>query len=119
MVENFKWVPLFIVFLGGISLHVSKALLCHFFEVNINWGATSKEAESCDLLEEVPRILKNFWGTFAFCFSMTALMICGVYAFPHDWRIVNFVNIYPLASSTVCHFALPVFLNPALMRFTF
>lgn len=45
---------------------MSKALLCHFFEIDIQWGATSKEAEEVNFLEEVPRILRSFAGTFAF-----------------------------------------------------
>jgi hypothetical protein len=50
---------------------------------------------------------------------MTALMICGYFVFPRDWRITDFVSIYPLAAVTASHFALPVLLNPALMKFTF
>lgn len=119
VITNFKWAPLFTIFLGGISLHVSKALLCHFFEINIQWGATSKEVERCNFLEEVPKILKSFCGTFVFCFLMTALMVCGMYVFPRVWRIDEFASIYPLASVTVCHFLLPVLLNPALMKFSF
>ncbi|KAF3347601.1 glycosyl transferase family group 2-domain-containing protein [Verticillium dahliae] len=119
LITNFKWAPLFTIFLGGISLHVSKALLCHFFEINIQWGATSKEVERCNFLEEVPKILKSFCGTFVFCFLMTALMVCGMYVFPRVWRIDEFASIYPLASVTVCHFLLPVLLNPALMKFSF
>ncbi|KAM0278332.1 hypothetical protein ACHAQH_005251 [Verticillium albo-atrum] len=116
---NFKWAPLFTIFLGGLSLHVSKALLCHFFEINIQWGATSKEVERCNFLEEIPKILKSFWGTFLFCFLMATLMVCGMYTFPRVWRIDEFASIYPLASVTVCHFLLPVLLNPALMKFSF
>lgn len=33
------------VFVGGLSLHLSQAILCHFFEIDMAWGATSKEAE--------------------------------------------------------------------------
>ncbi|KAH7361929.1 glycosyl transferase family group 2-domain-containing protein [Plectosphaerella cucumerina] len=119
LINNFKWVPLFSIFLGGLSLHISKALLCHFFELDIQWGATSKEVERCNFLEEIPKIAKSFWGTFLYCFIMTALMICGYFVFPRDWRITDFVSIYPLAAVTASHFALPVLLNPALMKFTF
>lgn len=116
--NNFKWIPLFSIFLGGISLHVSKALLCHFFEINIQWGATSKEVEHCNFLEEIPKIIKSFWGTFLFCFLMTGLLVAGYFFFPREWQIKTFASIYPLASVTICHFALPVLLNPALMKFT-
>lgn len=116
---NIKWTPLFTVFLGGLSLHVSRALLSHLFEINIQWGATSKEVERCNFLEEVPKIIRSFRGTFLYCFLMTAIMVCGAVVMPHDWRVTDFASVYPLASITVCHFALPVFLNPALMKFSF
>ncbi|KAK6210383.1 glycosyltransferase family 2 protein [Colletotrichum tabaci] len=117
--NNFKWMPVFSIFLGGISLHVSKALLCHFFEINIQWGATSKEVERCNFIEEIPKIIKNFAGTFIYTFGVTALIICGIYVFPPLWQISTFATIFPLCVSIVSHFALPVLLNPALMKFTF
>ncbi|KAF6838080.1 glycosyltransferase family 2 protein [Colletotrichum plurivorum] len=117
--DNFKWMPVFCVFLGGIPLHVSKALLCHFFEIDIQWGATSKEVENVNFLEEIPRLIKNFAGTFIFCFGLTALVVCGYYVFPEQWQIRTFATIFPLCVTIVSHFALPVLLNPALMKFTF
>ncbi|KAK0822183.1 hypothetical protein LTR73_009387, partial [Friedmanniomyces endolithicus] len=30
------------------------------FEVNMTWGATSKEAEATNFFKEVPRVLKSF-----------------------------------------------------------
>ncbi|TDZ51795.1 Glucans biosynthesis glucosyltransferase H [Colletotrichum trifolii] len=117
--ENFRWMPIFFIFLGGISLHVSKALACHFFEIDIQWGATAKEVETCNFLEEIPKLFKSFAGTFVFCFGLTALIICGYYVFPVQWQIRTFATIYPLCATIVSHFALPVLLNPALMKFTF
>ncbi|KAH6687246.1 glycosyl transferase family group 2-domain-containing protein [Plectosphaerella plurivora] len=116
---NMKWTPLFTVFLGGISLHVSKALLCHLLSIDIQWGATSKEAERCNFLEEVPKIVKGFWATFVFCFLVVGLLVCGATVFPRDWRITDFASIFPLAAQAFCHFSLPVLLNPALMMFSF
>jgi len=116
--DNLKWVPMFTIFLGGISLHVSQAILSHMFEIDMVWGATAKEVERVHFGEEVVRILKRFKFTFFYCFSCVALIICGVYAFPLEWRINFFFSIYPLATIVFCHFALPVFLNPALMMFT-
>ncbi|PTB34760.1 hypothetical protein M441DRAFT_85102 [Trichoderma asperellum CBS 433.97] len=116
--ENFQWVPMFTIFLGGISLHLSQAILSHFFEIDINWGATSKEVEDVNFRKEILRIVKDFKWTFFFCFSCTALIISGYYAFPLFWRIQAFYCIYPLTIAIIGHFALPVFLNPALMKFT-
>lgn len=115
--NNFKWIPLMTIFLGGISLHVSQALLCHFFSIDMTWGATAKELEEVNFVEEIPRLFRRFKGTFVFVFAMTALMICGAYAFPHEWQITTFASIWPLGATIICHFLLPVALNPALMVF--
>ncbi|KAK7931686.1 Glucans biosynthesis glucosyltransferase H [Apiospora marii] len=115
--ENFKWLPLMVIFLGGISLHVSQALLSHFFSIDMTWGATAKEFEEVNFVEEIPRLLKRFKGTFFFCFVMTALLICAYWVFPFNWQIRHFASIFPMANLIVCHFLLPVALNPALMVF--
>ncbi len=109
---------MFCIFLGGISLHVSQAILCHFFEIDMVWGATAKELEEVRFGPEIVRILRRFKFTFIFCFACTALMICGNTVFPVQWRIDTFYSIYPLAAVVVSHFCLPVLLNPALMMFT-
>jgi hypothetical protein len=57
--ENFKWTFMLVIFLGGLSLHVSQALLSHMFEIDMTWGATSKEAEFSNFFIEMPKVLKN------------------------------------------------------------
>jgi len=99
-------------------MHVSQALLCHFFEIDMTWGATAKEIEDTSFFTEVPRLIKRFKFTFLFCFACTALMIVCAFVVPWDWRITDFVAIYPLCTVVVSHFMLPVALNPALMMFT-
>ncbi|KAH7350772.1 glycosyl transferase family group 2-domain-containing protein [Rhexocercosporidium sp. MPI-PUGE-AT-0058] len=98
--ENFKWLLLMTVFLGGISLHVSESLLCHFFEINMTWGATAKEF------------------TFIFCFGSAIIMIVCAEVLPWQWQIKDFLPIFPLCTVVVSHFLLPIALNPALMAFT-
>ncbi|RYP89456.1 hypothetical protein DL769_000007 [Monosporascus sp. CRB-8-3] len=115
--DNVKWIPLISIFLGGISLHVSQAILSHFFSIDMTWGATAKELERVNFVEELPRLLRRFKGTFAFCLGAVALIICGVHAFPPQWRITYFASVWPLGNIVVCHFLLPVALNPALMVF--
>ena len=106
------------VFLGGISLHVSQALLCHFFEINMTWGATAKEAEDVDFFEELPRLLKRFKFTFIFVFAASGMMIALATVLPWEWQIRDFTAIYPLCTVVVSHFLLPIALNPSLMTFT-
>lgn len=123
--ENVKWVPLLSVFLGGLSLHVSQALLSHMFAVDMSWGATGKESSAAtrsNFFLELPKILRRFKYSILFATAaVLAMLVLATGAWglvPHDWRIGDFVAIVPLASVAGCHLLLPVVLNPALMVFT-
>lgn len=59
LLENFKWMVLLAIFLGGLSLHVLQAILSHMFEIEMTWGVTSKEAEFSNFWIEVPRVIKK------------------------------------------------------------
>ena len=118
LLENFKWVPLLAVFLGGVSLHVSQAILCHLFSINLEWGATAKEVTNTTFFAEVPKLLKKFRGTFVFVFGMVVVMVAGARFVPALWRIDTFIAIFPLCNVVVSHFLLPIALNPSLMLFT-
>lgn len=118
--ENFKWVFLLGIFLGGLSLHVSQALLAHMFEIDMVWGATAKEIEFSNFFIEVPKVLRRFKISFAF--SLLAIIAMVVLAtgssfVPHDWMIKDFVAILPMATVAGSHMLLPIVLNPALMTF--
>ena len=123
--ENLTWLPLLTVFLGGVSMHVSQAIACHMFSIDMSWGATSKEAENTTFFAEVPKILQKFKFTFAFCLTMITGMIvlAGVgpvgNLVPFDWQITTFTAIWPLSTVVAFHFLLPLVLNPGLMQFTF
>lgn len=118
--ENFKWTFMLAIFLGGLSLHVSQALLAHMFEIDMTWGATAKEAEFSNFFIEVPKVLKKF--KFSMIFSIigiAGMVILALAPFvPYDWKIKDFVAILPMATVTVSHLLLPLALNPALMTFS-
>lgn len=118
--ENFKWTFLLAIFLGGLSLHVSQALLAHMFEIDMTWGATSKEAEFSNFFIEVPKVLKKF--KFSMLFStifIAGMVILAVAPFiPYSWHITDFVAILPMATVAASHLLLPLALNPALMTFS-
>ena len=123
--ENFKWLLLLTVFLGGISLHVSQAIACHLFGINMTWGATAKEATETTFFKEIPTIAKKFKFTFCFCIFVTTAMIVlsglgpvGALV-PYHWQITGFTAIFPLAILVGFHFLMPLVLNPGLMQFTF
>lgn len=115
---NFKWILLLTVFLGGISVHVSQALLCHMFSIDMSWGATSKEVENTSFFEEIPKLLKRFKYTFLWCVVTAGGMIYLAVAAPFSWRIGFFTAIWPLATVIGSHILLPIALNPSLMLFT-
>lgn len=109
------------IFLGGLSLHVSSALLAHMFEINMTWGATAKEAEFSNFFIEVPKVLRKF--KFSMLFAVIGILGMIVLSegnsfVPPDWQIKDFVAILPMSTVTVSHMLLPIVLNPALMTFS-
>ncbi|KAK0192967.1 glycosyl transferase family group 2-domain-containing protein [Armillaria mellea] len=75
LIENLRWVPFFLFFFGGLSIHLSTALLAHMFSYDMTWGSTGKEVEKSTFWIEVPRILKGFWLSFVICFALIIMMI--------------------------------------------
>ncbi|ORY18874.1 glycosyl transferase family group 2-domain-containing protein [Clohesyomyces aquaticus] len=118
--ENVKWILILAIFLGGLSLHVSKALLAHMLEIDMSWGATSKEAEFSNFFIEAPKVLKRFKFSISYALMGISGMIVLATAssIPPSWHITDFVAILPMATVTVSHLLLPIVLNPALMTFS-
>ena len=116
---NFKWIFLLTIFLGGVSLHVSQALLCHMFSIDMSWGATAKELVDTTFFEEFNKALRKYKVTFIWCIATSALMVYLAKFGPPFWRIDFFTAIWPLATVVTSHFLLPIVLNPGLMLLTF
>ncbi|PBP22111.1 hypothetical protein BUE80_DR006943 [Diplocarpon rosae] len=117
--ENVRWTVMLAIFLGGLSLHVSQALLAHMFRIDMTWGATSKEAEFSNFFIEVPKVLKKFWGSMVFSLvGIAGMVVLSTDLVPDDWQITDFVAILPMATITASHLLLPLALNPALMTFS-
>jgi len=116
--ENFKWIPMLTIFLGGISLHISQALIAHFFSIDMEWGSTSKEVEDITFFEAMRHVGKKFKWTFAFCAVMTTAMLVCAYAIQQDWQIRLLIACWPMGTVIVTHALLPIVLNPQLMTFT-
>ncbi|KAG8629612.1 hypothetical protein KVT40_003477 [Elsinoe batatas] len=104
--ENIKWIPMFVVFLGGLSIHVSQALLSHMFIWEMSWGSTVKEATYSNIFVDV--------------LALSAMTVLGTASFvPYDWKITSFLAWWPMLSCWMSHLLLPIALNPALMTFSF
>ncbi|CAA9962682.1 glycosyl transferase family 2 protein [Pyrenophora teres f. maculata] len=115
---NLKWIPLLTVFLGGISLHISQAILCHFLSIPLEWGTTSKESEQIGFFQAMTRVLKRFKWSFLICLAMTAVMLALAFALDKEYRITTLIAVWPMGTVIVNHFLLPLVLNPQLMTFT-
>jgi hypothetical protein len=105
--ENMKWIPMLTIFLGGISLHVSQALLAHFFSIDMEWGSTSKEAEDVTFFEAMKHVARKFKWTFAFVIVMTTVMLVCRYAIQSDWQISLLIAVWPTGTVIVNHALLP------------
>ncbi|KAJ3511596.1 hypothetical protein NLJ89_g4008 [Agrocybe chaxingu] len=122
MFENLRWVPFFLFFFGGLSIHLSTALLAHLFSYDMTWGSTGKEVERSSFWIEVPRIWQRFKLSFIICFACIAMMIIFTTDIvPFEWQIPGWewALIIPLALVVGCHILLPIVLNPWLMIFSY
>lgn len=113
--QNLKWIPLLTVFLGGVSLHVSQALVCHFLSIDMEWGATTKEHTDVSFYQAMKDVMTKFRWSFAFCFAATGIMLGLRYATPEEWKVDLLVAVWPMCTVVVNHALLPVVLNPQLM----
>ncbi|KAJ7659258.1 glycosyl transferase family group 2-domain-containing protein [Mycena polygramma] len=122
LVENSTWVPFFFFFFGGLSIHLTTALLAHMFSYNIQWGATKKEVERSNFWIEVPRIWQRFRMAFCICFALIAMMIVlSTPVVTPAWQIpgTSWAVILPLAIVCGGHILFPIVLNPWLMIFSY
>ncbi|KIK60091.1 hypothetical protein GYMLUDRAFT_244535 [Collybiopsis luxurians FD-317 M1] len=121
-IENLRWIPFFLFFFGGLSIHLSTAILAHLFSYDMTWGSTGKEVEKSTFWIEVPRIIKNFKVSIVICLMLIAMMVIFTTdAVPFEWQIPgwNWALIIPLSLVVGCHLMLPIALNPWLMKFSY
>jgi len=121
LIENLRWVPFFLFFFGGLSIHLSTAILAHMFSYDMTWGSTVKEVERSTFWIEVPRIWKNFKLSFIICFAGIIMMIVFTsQSVPFEWQIqANYALTIPVCLVVGCHILLPIVLNPWLMIFSY
>ncbi|KAJ3488592.1 hypothetical protein NLI96_g2716 [Meripilus lineatus] len=120
--ETLHWIPFFFFFFGGLSIHLSQALLAHLFSYNITWGATKKEVERSNFWLEVPKIFQRFWLALLLCVVISAgMVILSTNLVPLGWQIPgwDWAVIVPLALSVGCHALYPIVLNPWFMVFSY
>ncbi|TFK22850.1 hypothetical protein FA15DRAFT_671099 [Coprinopsis marcescibilis] len=119
---NIVWIPFFFFFFGGLSIHISIAILAHMFSYNITWGATKKEVERSNFWIEVPKILKRFASVLVICLiCLVGMIILATPLVPVEWQIPieSWAVTVPLALGIGCHILYPIVLNPWLMIFSY
>ena len=112
--EGIKWTPMFLLFFGGISYHLFKAIACHFFDIKMEWTATAKELENSGFRAGLDRIVRDFKTMYLFILALTIGMVYLACYAPYGWTISDFTAIVPLANQVGCHALLPVSYGHAL-----
>jgi hypothetical protein len=101
-------IKLLVIFFGGISWHLSYALIAHLFSLPIEWASTAKELEATGFFISLERVLKMYRWVLLFTVPMMGAMIyLGEFA-PPGWTINTFVSIIPLATQIGGHIGLPL-----------
>lgn len=110
--ENFKYITLLAIFFGGLSMHLSKPLLYHLFELPISWSATAKTLDNSHFFKEIPMVWRRYKYHYIALFIMVIGMIVIAVAVPEIWRINDLLTVLPLAFMVGCHILSPLVLNP-------
>jgi hypothetical protein len=97
-----------VVFFGGISWHISYALLAHLFTLPIEWSSTAKELEAGGFFIGMERVFKAFKFVLLFMACMTAALIYLAQFAPYGWKISAWTSIVPIAFQIFGHVMLPL-----------
>ena len=97
----------FVLFFGGLSFHMCKALICHACSINMEWTTTAKELEASGFRIGLDRIVRDFKWMYAFIIPVTGGMIYLACFAPRAWTITDFAAIVPIANQIGCHALLP------------
>ncbi|OCK77120.1 hypothetical protein K432DRAFT_418823 [Lepidopterella palustris CBS 459.81] len=106
--EGMKWMPIFLIFFGGMSWHISSALLAHLLSLNIEWSSTAKELEATNFFISMDKVFKTFRWMLLFMVPLIGGMIYLACSAPRGWRIQDFTSIVPLANQVGAHMLLPL-----------
>ncbi|CCG84105.1 protein of unknown function [Taphrina deformans PYCC 5710] len=109
--DNLKWSILLVIFLGGISMHLSYALIAHMFSLKMEWGATAKSVESGTFASELPKIWSRFKWVYAIIAALVALQVVLAVAVPVKWQIFGLTSNGPLCFMLIMHAVMPFALN--------
>ncbi|KIM44070.1 hypothetical protein M413DRAFT_443129 [Hebeloma cylindrosporum] len=116
-IENFSYIPFFLFFFGGLSMHLTTA-----FSPICSPTTSPGEVERSNFWIEVPRIWKRYWPVLIFSFLLiAAIVVLSTTLVPPGFRIPGggWAIIMPLALVAGGHILFPIVLNPWLMIFSY
>ncbi|KAI5478077.1 hypothetical protein MNV49_005442 [Pseudohyphozyma bogoriensis] len=118
--EQLTWIPFFVIFFNGLSLHVAAALASHIVGYNMQWSTTVKEVEDSSIFEEFPKVLKRFWGTYIICGTfLVSIILLATPLVPFTFRIVASGIFIPGVIMAAGHILYPLLLNPDITLFRY
>jgi hypothetical protein len=92
-----------LIFFGGIQYHLLKAMVFHFFEINITWGATSKEYLNNSVISKLV--------TYYDMYMITLITMIGcIFAIYFDHNFLNYYSIIPIGLNLLFHIFMPLVL---------
>jgi hypothetical protein len=98
--EIYNDVMLFIFF-GGMPYHFLKAIICHFFDIKISWGATNKSNINKQTFYNKLLIYKDLY------FILLIIFICTLLSIYFDNDFINIHSVLPLGTNLFLHFIMP------------
>lgn len=110
---------MFSIFFGGLSFHLTLAILAHLCSVDMQWGATAKTSQKSNFFIELPKIFKRFKYMYGVIVIIVGGMIyLGCFA-PRGYEITGATSLTPLIVTVVSHAILPFVMNPSFMVFSY
>lgn len=113
-----KWTVVMAIFMGSLSWHTCKAVVCHLFSIDMGWEATAKDIEHSNFFKEIPKAIKSYYMMYIFCTGMLIGILVLCYAVPYAFQIRGIAPILPLAWSLWSHILSPIVLNPQITTFS-
>lgn len=113
-----RWTVVMAIFMGSLSWHTCKAIVCHLFSINMAWEATAKDIEHSNFFREVPKAIKSYYMMYIFCIGMLIAILVFSYAVPYAFQIRGIAPILPLGWSLFSHILAPIVLNPQITTFS-
>lgn len=86
----------------------------------MNWSATIKDVQTSTVYKEIPRILKRHRVTYGiFIPFLAGIIVLSTPLIPFEWRITDFVIMFPAIWLCAMHILYPIVLNEWVMLLKF